>query len=117
MRMLEKNKRTVHVAKRESEGGVEVYRKPVAVRVSFRNAARVTGSADAMSTPGEVTPGLLIAVVDHRTAEHFKEFDKLYVFTKPPLAADVNASGADYAVNAVIPALNITEVHFKRVSR
>jgi hypothetical protein len=115
--MLERNKRTVHVAKRESVDGVEVYRKPFPVRVMFRNAARISGSADSMGIPGEATPGLLVAIADAHTAAKFCEFDKLYVFIKPPLVSDPDASGADYEVNALIPALNLTEIHFKRVNR
>lgn len=113
MRQLERNKRPVAVAQRDSVNGVEVYGTPVHLKVNFRN----TRSAASMEGLGEAVEGSLVLFSDAQTASYFHEFDRVYVFTDAPLVPDTYAETADYVVEAVMPGLNGVEIRLKRVNR
>lgn len=112
MRQLERNKRTVAVAQRDSVNGVEVYGTPISLKVNFRN----TRGAASMDGLGEAIIGSLVAIVSPADAAIFREFDRVYVFVTPPLITDEGASEADYVVEAVLPNLSTTEIRLKRIT-
>lgn len=111
MRLMDRNKRTIHVAARQEMGGVEYYDPPVAVSGNYRSS-RANAS---MEVPGESVTSDVVLLVPNSVGETIREFDKVFVYVTPPAPHDPSAATADYIVSASVPGLNHAEVRLKRV--
>lgn len=95
MRTLNRNKKVVYLARHVDMGEIDVYERPVRVRVNLVSTNQYTD----IIAYGDKYMNKMRGVVDAKD-DIFSVRDKVYVNTKPPAAYDKLARGADFIVES-----------------
>lgn len=113
MNVLLRNRREIYYCEMYLENGIELFKKPVKVKVNFNP----TNSSGQVFAYGNAYPLYLKAIVNNNLKINFKEGDKLFVYKNPPKELDKLCKTADYIIDSEpLVMLNFTEISFKRLT-
>lgn len=110
---LKRNKRELYLCKSYIENNITKYKEPELIETNYQP---ISSTGEVISLGIEYAEYLKI-VDTVEIANKFENFDKCYVFTKPPEEHDVLCNAADFIVNGQ-PTITLNQgvVQLKRLT-
>ena len=104
MNNLKRNKNVLYLCQQVENNGRLEFSKPIKLKLNYQP---VSMTGEIISFGSEFINKLVIYTTD-KVAKQFHNFDRCYIYTKPPKDYDKFASEADFYINGN-PAIFLTE--------
>ena len=113
MTNLKRNKQVLYLCNRIEKDGRLIFDKPKKLKVNYQP---VSMTGEIISFGSEFINKLVIYTND-KIARKFHNFDRCYIYVKPPETYDKTAAEADFYVNGE-PSIFLTEstIHLQRMT-